>query len=153
MLLFYTYGIFVYTHIEPALLRLVCMDSLSCRPLQKSLHGDGQLTQKPLDDWSALGKFIFNFNLQHVSHQSHKGVLLQVERQERCSFIFTFCIFTLFLRKVCSHNPSGTMWCVLTSPCHTGLVVLAIMEDRLSCPWWVNLGRPLLFPGWMDIFR
>lgn len=42
---------------------------------------------------------------------------------------------------------------LLTSPCHTGLVVLAMMEERLSWPWWVNLGSPLLFPGWMDIFR
>lgn len=42
---------------------------------------------------------------------------------------------------------------VLTSPCHTGLVVLAMMDERLSWPWWVNLGRPLLLPGWIDIFR
>lgn len=50
-------------------------------------------------------------------------------------FLFFFCEF------------------VRTSLCHTGLVVLAMMDERLSWPWWVNLGRPLLLPGWMDIFR
>ena len=55
----------------------VCIDSLSCWPLQKSLHRDDQLTKKSLDNWSALGKLILNLDLQHVSHQSHKGVFLQ----------------------------------------------------------------------------
>lgn len=52
------------------------MDSLGCRPLQESLHGDDQLTQEPLDDWTALGELILHLNLQHVRHQSHKGVFL-----------------------------------------------------------------------------
>lgn len=42
---------------------------------------------------------------------------------------------------------------MLTSPSHKGLMVLDMMEERLSWPWWVNFGRPLLFPGWIDIFR
>lgn len=41
----------------------------------------------------------------------------------------------------------------VTSPCQTGLVVLAMMADRRSCPWWLKMGKTLLFPGWMDIFR
>lgn len=28
-----------------------------------------------------------------------------------------------------------------------------MMADRRSCPWWLNTGKTLLFPGWMDIFR
>ena len=42
---------------------------------------------------------------------------------------------------------------IVTSPCQTGLVVLAMMADRRSCPWWLKMGKTLLFPGWMDIFR
>lgn len=60
----------------------VYVNSLSCRPLQESLHGDDQLTQKPLDDWSALGELILHLDLQDVSHQSHKGVFLHDERNE-----------------------------------------------------------------------
>ena len=53
------------------------MNSLSRRAFQESLHWDDQLTQKPLDDWSALGKLILHLDLQHVGQQSHKGVFLQ----------------------------------------------------------------------------
>lgn len=28
-----------------------------------------------------------------------------------------------------------------------------MMADRRSCPWWLNTGKTLLFPGWMDIFK
>lgn len=50
----------------------VCVNSLSRRALQESLHWDDQLTQKPLDDWSALGKLILHLDLQDVSGQGHK---------------------------------------------------------------------------------
>lgn len=43
-------------------------DSLSHGALQKSLHGNNQLTQEALDDWSALGKLILHLDLQHVRH-------------------------------------------------------------------------------------
>lgn len=52
------------------------MDSLSCRPLQKPLHRDDELTQKPLDDWPALGELVLYLNLQDISHQSHKCIFL-----------------------------------------------------------------------------
>lgn len=41
----------------------------------------------------------------------------------------------------------------VTSPCHTGLVVLVVMPDRLSWPWWEKVGKQLLLPGWMLIFK
>src|SRR4029434_10381299 len=31
--------------------------------------------------------------------------------------------------------------CALTSPCHTGWVVLVTMVARLSWPWWVKVGK------------
>lgn len=57
-----------------------------------------------------------------------------------------------------SSQPNDNASCVnacsdVTSPCQTGLVVLAMMADRRSCPWWLKTGKTLLFPGWMDIFR
>lgn len=41
----------------------------------------------------------------------------------------------------------------LTSRCQMGLVVLLMMVDLRSCPWWAQVGKLLFFPGRMDIFR
>lgn len=54
-------------------------------PLQKSLYRYDQLTQKALDDWSALGKLIFHFDLHHVTHECHKSVFLQHNREKGAS--------------------------------------------------------------------
>lgn len=35
----------------------------------------------------------------------------------------------------------------LTSLCQMGLVVLLMMVDLLSCPWWAHVGKLLFFPG------
>lgn len=39
------------------------------------------------------------------------------------------------------------------SRCQMGLVVLLMMVDLRSCPWWAQVGKLLFFPGRMDIFR
>lgn len=50
-------------------------------------------------------------------------------------------------------SPSGDAWAWLTSRCQMGFVVLLMIVDLLSWPWWAQVGKLLFFPGWMDIFR
>lgn len=72
------------------------MDSLSCRSLQQPLHRDDELTQKPLDDWPALGELILYLNLQDISHQSHKCIFLQ--KSQNKSFVFIIVYFLSLLQ-------------------------------------------------------
>lgn len=133
----------------------VYVDSLSCRPLQESLQGDDQLTQKPLDDRSALGELILHLDLQDVSHQSHKGVFLHEERNEKefyfhhykhfvVSLLLLLLNFQSFIMRKSWHKHCTLHWIkkiMLTST--TLLCVVAVIwcfyhENSL---WWCRLLR------------
>lgn len=62
-------------------LPLAQSDEPCCMPLQKPLHRYRQLTQKALDDWPTLCKFVLHHDLQNIRHECDEGVLLHEGRQ------------------------------------------------------------------------